>query len=499
MSIAPQAPTAASSLFANFLEPTPATCLIDGHWQAAASGRALPLRSPVDGGTLGRLSRGEAADVDAAVASARRALAGPWGRSSALQRGRLLGALAQKVMEQLEGLADLEARDTGKPIGNARTDVRVLARYLEFYAGAADKVHGEVIPVEPGYHASLERVPLGVTAHIIAWNYPAQMIGRSIGPALAMGNAVVLKPSEEACLSCLAVADLARQVGFPAGTINLVTGLGEEAGAALAGHGDINLVTFIGSSAVGTRVQQAAAVNHVPVTLELGGKSPQIVFADADLDAAAAAVVRAGVQNAGQTCSAGSRVLVQRDIWDDFLARVAARMQALRVAVPADDGDLGPLISARQRERVQRYIDQARADGLPVLAETALPASLPAGGHWVAPVLFGPVPPVHPLAREEIFGPVLSALPFDDEAEALRLANDSRYGLVAAVWTRDGARQDRLARDVQVGQFFINCYGAGGGVELPFGGMKHSGHGREKGLAALEAFSTTKTVLRFHG
>ncbi len=477
-----------------------ATILIDGSWRAAPGGAVLPMHSPADGRLIGHISRGVATDVDAAVAAAQAALVSPaWEGLSAAQRGRLLMALSRRVQEEAERLAWLEAHDTGKPIGLARGDMQVLARYLEFYGGAADKVHGEVIPFEPGYTVTLTREPLGVTAHIIPWNYPAQMFGRSLAPALAMGNAVVLKPSEDACLSCLAVAQLAQEVGFPPGAINVVTGLGAEAGAALSAHPEVRLVTFTGSSEVGTLVQAAAARHHVPVTLELGGKSPQIVFADADMDRAADAVVRGIVQNAGQTCSAGSRVLVQRSAFADFAERLACRFAALRLGTPEANADLGPLINAPQRQRVERFVAQARADGVAVIAETLLPADLPAQGLFVAPIAFGPVPPQHALAREEVFGPVLCAMPFEDEADAVRLANDTDFGLVAAVWTRDGDRQARLARRVQSGQFFINCYGAGGGVELPFGGIKRSGHGREKGMAALEEMSVTKTVVHFHG
>jgi aldehyde dehydrogenase (NAD+) len=476
------------------------TIFVGGSWRAAPDGGVLPMHAPADGRLIGHISRGTAADVDAAVTAAQAALASPaWAGLSAAQRGRLLMALSRRVLEEVERLAWLEAHDTGKPIGLARGDMQVLARYLEFYAGAADKVHGEVIPFEPGYTVTVSREPLGVTAHIIPWNYPAQMFGRSLAPALAMGNAVVLKPSEDACMSCLAVAELAQEVGFPAGAINVVTGLGAEAGAALSAHPDVRLVTFTGSSEVGALVQAAAARHHVPVTLELGGKSPQIVFADADLERAADAVVRGIVQNAGQTCSAGSRVLVERSVFAAFAERLASRFAAVRLGTPEDNADLGPLINASQRQRVERFVAQARADGIAVIAETPLPDDLPPQGLFVAPVVFGPVHAWHPLAREEVFGPVLCAMPFEDEVDAIRLANDTDFGLVAAVWTRDGDRQARLARRIQSGQFFINCYGAGGGVELPFGGVKRSGHGREKGMAALEEMSVTKTVVHFHG
>lgn len=473
--------------------------LIGGDWVAPLGGESLPVIAPATGDVFDEIARGQAADIDRAVKAARAALDGDWGRTSALERGRFLTRLSQKVLEHAEELAQLEARDCGKPINTARTDITVLARYLEFYAGAADKMHGEVIPFNTGYNALLLREPLGVTAHIIPWNYPAQMLGRSIAPALAMGNAVVLKPSEDACMTPLRIGELALECGLHAGALNIVTGLGEEAGAALAAHPGIAFVTFTGSDEVGTLVQTAAAKNLVKVALELGGKSPQVVFEDADLDRALPIIIKAIAQNAGQTCTAGSRLLVQRSICDAFVGRVAKAFAQIGVGTPEMDRDCGPLINRSQLDRVQGYVDRARLDGIPVLAEAKLDPSLPKGGYYVTPTLFGPVPPDHPLAQEEVFGPVLAVFPFDDEADAIRLANSTRYGLLAAVWTENGARQMRVAKAMRAGQVFINCYGAGGGVELPFGGVKRSGHGREKGLMALEEMSSTKTILQFHG
>jgi aldehyde dehydrogenase (NAD+) len=478
---------------------TPRKMFIGGQWVAAQDERTIGVTAPADGQTIDRIARGSAHDVDRAVKAARKALGGAWGKLSALERGRLLMKLSQSILDHHDELSKLEARDTGKPMTTARNDITVLARYFEFYGTAADKVHGEVIPFVNGHQVTLQREPLGVTGHIIPWNYPAQMLGRSIAPALAMGNAAVLKPAEDTSLSALRVAELAAACGFPEGAFNVVTGLGEEAGAALAGHPGIDFVTFTGSNEVGTLVQQAAAKHAVKCVLELGGKSPQIVFEDADLERALPIFLKAIVQNAGQTCTAGSRLLVQRTVYDKVVQRMADLMANTRVGTPEADLDCGPVMNPAQLARVNRYLDGAKAAGVPLLAQGQIVEGTPTTGYYVRPTLFGPVPRDAVLAREEVFGPVLSAMPFDDEADAIALANATDYGLLAAVWTENGGRQQRVSKAVRAGQVFVNCYGAGGGVELPFGGTKRSGHGREKGMMALEEMSSSKTVVLYHG
>jgi len=472
---------------------------IGGQWVAGSDDRTLPVIDPSTGESFDSLARGKAADVDRAVKAARAALGGPWGRMNATERGRILLRMSELILSRHEELARLESRDTGKPLTQARTDITVAARYCEFYGGAADKVHGQHIPYLEDYHVVVVREPYGVTAHILPWNYPAQMFGRSVVPSLAMGNAAVLKPSEDACLSPLAFCDIAAEAGLPAGALNVVTGLGEEAGAALTAHGDIDFVTFTGSPEVGTLVQKAAADRTLKCVLELGGKSPQIVFDDADLDRAATTILKAITQNAGQTCSAGSRLLVQRSIYDKFVAMVAERFEKSVAGSPEMDRDCGPLINAAQKDRVEGFIEDARANGIPILARGKVAEGVPSGGYYVAPTLFGAVPRDHRLACQEVFGPVLAAIPFEDEEDAIALANATEFGLLAGVWTRDGGRQTRVAKRMHCGQVYINCYGAGGGVELPFGGVKKSGHGREKGFLALEEFCNVKTIVQFHG
>ena len=473
-------------------------CLIDGMNRPAADGRTIAMVCPSNGETIATVARGSEAEVDEAVLAARRALdEGAWGRLAPADRGRILGRMAAAVTSRHAELAELEARDCGKPLRQAKTDITCLARYLEFYGGAADKLHGVQIPFLEGWLVTGLREPHGVTAHIIPWNYPAQIFGRSVGAALATGNAAALKPAEDAGLTCLEVARLALECGLPPGALNVVTGLGEEAGAALSRHGDIDFVSFTGSPEVGTAIQTAAARRTIGCTLELGGKSAQLVFADADLDDALPAIVNAIIQNAGQTCSAGSRVLIERPIFDAAAARLAERFGALRVGRHDMDLDLGPLINRQQHERVQRFLERAR--DLPLLAEGRLAPDLPPNGFYVAPRLYGPVPADHVLAQEEVFGPILVAMPFADEEEAIRLANGTAFGLVAGIWTRDGGRQMRVARRLRAGQIFVNGYGAGGGIELPFGGVKRSGHGREKGFEALYEFSQLKTIAFRHG
>lgn len=472
---------------------------INGRHVAGRTGETMAVLAPATGEEFTRIACGNADDIDDAVKAARAAYDGAWGRLTAAERGRLISKLALKVHDHFDELAKTEAQDTGKPMAQARADIEATARYFEFYGGAADKVHGHIIPFLNGYSVNVVHEPYGVTGHILPWNYPAQMFGRSLTASLAMGNAVVLKPAEDACQTALRLAELASEVGFPDGAINIVTGRGHEAGEALCRNPGIGFISFTGSPQVGQIIQKACADNFITCTLELGGKSPQIVFDDADFDAAVPTVCKAIVQNTGQTCSAGSRVLVQRNVYDDFVGAVARQFSKLRAGTPEMDLDCGPVINAKQQGRVQSFVDQAREQGIPVLAEGQIAQGVPNGGFYVTPTLFGQVPRGNRLEQEEVFGPVLAAFAFEDEEDAVRLANSTPYGLVAGVWTNHGGRQQRVARRVRAGQVFINGYGAGGGIELPFGGTGKSGHGREKGFMALEEFAVTKTIVHKHG
>lgn len=476
------------------------TLLIGAEWRAAATGGTIPVTNPSDGEVCGEIARGGVDDINAAVTAARAALeTGGWGRLSAVERGRLLTKFAYAIQDHYDEIVKLEATDTGKPLAQAKADVTALIRYFEFYGGAADKVHGETIPFQAGYTVFTLREPHGVTGHIIPWNYPVQMFGRTIAGALTMGNAAVLKPAEDACLSIIRLGELMLETGFPEGALNIVTGYGHEAGAALAEHPGLDYMSFTGSREVGTLVQQAGAKYNRPCCMELGGKSPQVVFADADFDAALPFISRAIIQNAGQTCSAGSRLLVEESAYDKFVGRVADSFAELQVGSSEQDLDCGPLISAKQKQRVEGFLSRAEEADLQVLGEGRIAANAPPGGYYVTPRIYGDVPPDHLLAQEEVFGPVIAAIRFRDEDEAVRIANATPYGLVAGIWTRDGGKQMRLARAVKAGQVFVNNYGAGGGIELPFGGVRGSGFGREKGFEALHEFSVTKTVAINHG
>ncbi|GHC67658.1 aldehyde dehydrogenase family protein [Limoniibacter endophyticus] len=473
--------------------------LIDGRSVEALSGKRIDVLCPSDGKVFASIPQAGAADVDLAVKAARKAFEdGPWSRMPAVERGRALTRLSFLIEGAGEELAALESRDTGKPLRQGKADVTATMRYYEFYGGAADKIHGDTIPFLEGYTALTLREPHGVVAGIIPWNYPLQIMARVVGAALAMGNTLVIKPAEDASLTAIRVAELALEAGIPAGVLNVVTGYGAEAGAALSAHPDVDYVTFTGSTGTGTAIQQAAATHNRGVTMELGGKSPQIVFADADIEAALPVLVNAIIQNGGQTCSAGSRILIERSIFDAVANALADRFAKLTADAHYADGDLGPLINAKQADRVAGLVADAEANGASVIARGSIAESAPEGGFYHAPVLFGALDPKAGIAQAEVFGPVLTLFAFGDEQEAVRLANATDYGLVAGVWTRDGARQHRVAKRVRAGQVFVNGYGAGGGIELPFGGFKRSGHGREKGFEALYDMSATKTVVFKH-
>ena len=473
--------------------------VVDGKSGDSLNGARIDVVCPSDGKVFASIPASGQADVDRAIEAASKAFhEGPWNTIPAFERGRMLSKLSVLVADHADELAALESRDTGKPLRQGKADVAAAQRYYEFYGGAADKIHGDTIPFLGGYTALTLREPHGVVAGIIPWNYPLQILARVAGAALAMGNTLVIKPAEDASLTTIRIAELALEAGIPAGVFNVVTGYGADAGAALSAHPGVDYVTFTGSPVTGTAIQQAAAGNNRGVTMELGGKSPQIVFADADLEKALPFLVNAIIQNGGQTCSAGSRILIEEPIYEDVAAALAERFAKLIAGPHEADLDLGPLINAKQKERVALFVSTAKATGTPVIAEGRIHADAPEGGHYLAPVLFGSVDPKSALAQEEVFGPVLSLFWFKDEAQAVQLANDSEFGLVAGVWTRDGARQHRMAKRIRAGQVYINNYGAGGGVELPFGGFKKSGHGREKGFEALYDMSATKTVVFHH-
>jgi acyl-CoA reductase-like NAD-dependent aldehyde dehydrogenase len=465
---------------------------IDG--ETVTTGDWLDIVDPATAEVVGRLARGAAAEIDAAVEAAGRA-APEWGARHPAERGTLLRSLAQSIREHADELAELESIDTGKPLAQARADVGVAARYSEFYGATVEAYYGTMIPVGGAALALAEPMPFGVTGHIVPWNYPLQITTRSIAPSLAVGNAVVVKPAEDASLTAIRLAELALAVGFPAGTLNVVTGDGV-AGAALAEHPDVMHVSFTGSVGTGRSVAVAAARRGRAALLELGGKAAQVVLPDADLELASATIVRTFLQNAGQTCTAATRAVVHRDVREEMVERLVAAVSEVAIGRGLDDPDMGPLISARQHERVSGFVERARDAGLTSRGDAPLPAL---DGFFHAPLIFENVPPDAEIAREEVFGPVLAVLAFEDEEEAIAVANGTEYGLTAAVWGRGGDATLRIARQLQVGQVYVNGYAAGGGVELPFGGVKASGVGREKGFDAMREFTETRTLFVSHG
>ncbi len=467
------------------------THFIDNQDVPSVSEERFAVLDPSTEEVIAWAARGDARDVERAVQAARRALP-DWRDAPPKERAALLFALANALRERADDFAYWEACNSGKPLQRARKEVLSTARYFEFYAGAADKFYGDTIPLGAKYVDFTLREPLGVTAHIVPWNFPLNMIGRSVAPALAMGNTAVVKPAEQTPITAFKLAELMRDLGFPPGVCNVVSGYGEEAGAPLSRHPGVDGITFTGSVEVGRLIMRAAAEHIRPVVLELGGKSPIIVFDDADPEHAAAETAKAIYSNTGQVCSAGSRLLVQRGIKDAVLEALVERSRQVRVGPALENPDMGPLVSDEQYARVQGYVETGKQEGARLVLGGSRPPER-ARGFFFSPTIFDGVSPHMRIAQEEIFGPVLSVITFESEAEALEIANGVRYGLVAGVMTRDIGRALRMARGLQAGQVFINEYFAGG-EETPFGGYKQSGFGREKGWEALYNYTQVKNV-----
>ncbi|GMA60377.1 aldehyde dehydrogenase family protein [Alicyclobacillus fastidiosus] len=469
---------------------------IDGKWVNSVSGETFVTVDPANGEPTAWIQRGNQEDINRAVKAARNAFEqDAWRDILPAERGRILLRMAQLIREKKDDLAKLETRDAGKPLSQSYADVEVAARYCEYYGGVADKILGETIPVRPDILDYTIREPMGVTAHIVPWNYPIQIATRSLAPALATGNTAVIKPAEDTPLTALCLAEIAQEAGVPDGVVNVVTGFGQEAGAALAKHPDIDQITFTGSVPTGIAVMKMAAENVKPITLELGGKSPNIVFADADLSEAADWVVRSIIQNGGQTCSAGSRLLVEKSVEKQFVELIVERMKRLRIGPGLEDPDLAAIVSEKQLNRIESYMQVARDENVTtVTGGYRVTGGSLSKGYFFAPTVFSNVRPDSRLAQEEVFGPVLVVIPFESVQEAVSLANHTEYGLVTAVWTTDINKAHFVASRVRSGQVFINNYGAGGGIEMPFGGYKKSGFGREKGLEALKHYTQLKNI-----
>lgn len=473
--------------------PLPNRLFINNTWLAPAGGDQLENINPADESVIAAAACAGEAEVDAAVTGCRRALLGDWGKTAPWERGRLLMKISHLISEAQDTLADIEMRETGKPLAAARAAAASTARYFEFYAGVADKIQGTSIPLGNGYLDFTLREPLGVTAHILPWNVPLNMLARGVAPALAAGCTAVVKPAEQTPHGALRLAEIFLRAGLPPGVINIINGRGETTGAALAAHAGIDGLTFTGSVATGSAVMRACAEHVKPVVLELGGKSPVIVFADAAPEQAAAEAAKGIYSNTGQYCDAGSRLLLARRLHDAVMEPLLARSRDLRVGMPADNPDMGPLISAEQHKRVFGYIQQGQASGATLAAGGKQPEKLTAG-YFVEPTVFTDVSPETAIAQEEIFGPVLSVLNFDDEEEALALANGTEFGLAAGVFTRDIDRALRCVQQLEAGTVYVNEYFTGD-IASPFGGVKKSGIGRERGLETLANYTRVKNVI----
>ncbi len=470
--------------------------LIDGEWVDAASGETFSTVDPATEESLAEVPAGDAEDVDRAVRAARRAFeSGPWPRMTASERGRAIWKLADLIEENLEEFAQLETLDNGKPLTVARAaDIPLVVDHFRYYAGWATKVEGETIPVSvPGMFTYTTREPVGVVGQIIPWNFPLLMAAWKLGVALACGNTVVLKPAEQTPLSALRLGELIDAAGFPPGVVNIVTGYGETAGAALTKHPDVDKVAFTGSTEVGKLIMATAADSLKRVSLELGGKSPNIVFADADLDLAAEGAAAAIYFNHGQCCCAGSRLFIEDKVFDKVLPKIVDYSEQIQLGPGLDpETTMGPLVSSEQFERVNGFLDAGKAEGANIATGGGRPDSL-TKGYFVAPTVFTGVKPEMKVVREEIFGPVVCAVPFKDPEEVVAAGNDTAYGLAAAVWTKDIQKAHRAARMLKAGTVWINCYNQFDAA-APFGGYKQSGFGREMGKAALELYTQLKTT-----
>ncbi|HUL72910.1 MAG TPA: aldehyde dehydrogenase family protein [Vicinamibacterales bacterium] len=469
--------------------------LINGAWQDASGGKTMPVVNPATEDVIAHVASATAADVDAAVAAARAALAGPWGKLSARERGRLLWKLGDRITEQIDEISRLETLHNGKPITESRhIEVPMAVECLQYFAGWADKVHGETVPVKGQALVYTLREPLGVVACIVPWNFPLLLAMWKVAPALATGNTVILKPASQTPLTALALGQLAIDVGFPPGVLNVITGRGSEVGDAIVRHPGVDKIAFTGDTSTGRGIMRGAADTVKHLTLELGGKSPNIVFPDADLDAAIRGATTGIFYGKGEVCAAGSRLLVDRSIKDQFIAKVAERTKKMVAGDPLDPKTrLGAVSSKSQLERVLHYVETGKREGATLVAGGQRADIGTGKGYFMQPTVFADVQPAMTIAREEIFGPVLAAIEFGDVDEAIARANDSIYGLAAGIWTRDIKKAHYVASKLQAGTVWINTYNVYD-TAAAFGGYKQSGFGREMSVHALESYTQVKTV-----